>query len=88
VNETISQLENFDYDNLECIKKVVRKTIDFYKLKSHEEVEKTDLGIIRVLHLHSIAEENLLSKIVEFSLNGDSDLSIEGVYKGHIIRNF
>lgn len=88
VKETIIQLENFDDGNLECIQEVVRKAIDFYKLKSREEVQETDLGEIRLLHLISVIEENLLSKIIEQSILGDNDLNIEALYKGHIIRYY
>ncbi|MCY8335253.1 DUF6407 family protein, partial [Bacillus spizizenii] len=69
---------------IECMKKVIRKAIDFYHLKTYEEVEETHVGSVRFLHVHSIMEENMLSKIVVVIRNGETDLDIEGVYEGHV----
>jgi hypothetical protein len=88
VIETIEEINMFDCENMECIKKVIRKAIDFYNLKSYEEVEETHLGSIRFLHIHSIMEENILTKIVEVSRNSKTELDIEGVYEGHVIREY
>jgi hypothetical protein len=88
VIETIEEISKFDYDNLECIKRVIRKAIDVYNLKSYEEVEVTQTGVIRFLHIHSMMEENILSKIVEVSRNSETALDIEGVYEGHVIRDY
>lgn len=88
VDEKISELDGYNKDNLQSIQELIRYTIDFYHLKSYEEVEETEFKTIKVLHLHSIIEENLLSKIIEISLNGDSSLSVEAVYKGHVIRYY
>ncbi len=88
VYTTIEEMCNFDYENLECIKKVIRKAIDVYNLKSFEEVEETQSGAIRFLYLRSMMEENLLSKIVEVTRNSKTELDIEGVYEGHVIRDY
>ncbi|UHA58627.1 DUF6407 family protein [Metabacillus litoralis] len=88
VIETIKEISNFNYENVECIKRVIRKAIDVYHLKSYEEVEETQTGVIRFLHIHSMLEENILSKIVEVSRNSETTLDIEGVYEGHVIRDY
>jgi hypothetical protein len=88
VIETIREINNFDCENKDCLKKIIRKAIDVYNLKSYEEIEENHLGVIRFLHIHSIIEENLLSKIVEASINCETELNIEGVYEGHVIRNY
>ncbi|MCP8616335.1 DUF6407 family protein [Salirhabdus salicampi] len=87
-NEEKGKINNFDSNNTECIKKIIRKAIVFYALKSYEEVEKHHLGSIRILHIHSIVEENLLSKIVYELRNSQQDLNIEGVYEGYVIRDY
>lgn len=68
--------------------KVIRKAIHFYHLKSYEEVEETHLGSVRFLHVHSMMEENMLSKIVAVTRNGTTDLDIEGVYEGYVVREY
>lgn len=88
VNQAKGEINNFDSRNFECNKMIIRKAIDFYNLQSYEEVEETDLGSIRFLHIHSIVEENLLSKIVDELRSGQKDLDIEGVYEGYIIRDY
>jgi hypothetical protein len=85
VNEEKGKINNFDSRSFECIKKIIRQAIDFYNLKSYEEVEETQLGSIRFLHIHSIVEENLLSKIVDELIK---DLNIEGLYEGYVIRDY
>ncbi|OIR60203.1 hypothetical protein BLL41_16940 [Bacillus sp. FMQ74] len=88
VTKTIEDMNSFDRENTECMKKVIRKAIDFYHLKSYEEVEETRLGSIRFLHIHSIMEENMLSKMIVVIRNGNTDLDIEGVYEGHVVREY
>lgn len=88
VYATIKEINNFNDEDLECIKKVIRKAINAYHLKSYEEIEETQYGMIRFLHIHSMMEENLLSKIVEVATNREIELDIESVYKGHIIREY
>ncbi|MEG7284110.1 DUF6407 family protein [Bacillus sp. 0909A] len=88
VKRTIEEMSQFDRDNVECMKKVIRKAIDFYHLKSYEEVEETHLRSIRILHVHSMMEENMLSKMIVVLRNGKTDLDIEGVYEGHVVREY
>ena len=88
VKNTVGGMDNFDEKNLECIKEVVTEAIDFYKLKSYEEVEESQLGKIRFLHIHSIMEENLLSKIAEISMGINKGYYIEDVYEGRVIREY
>ncbi|MDR4432810.1 DUF6407 family protein [Bacillus tequilensis] len=88
VTKTIEEMSPFDRENMECLKKVMRKAIDYYQLKSYEEVEKTDLESVRFLHIHSMMEENMLSKMIVVLRNGKTDLDIEGVYEGHVIREY
>ncbi|MEI1419912.1 DUF6407 family protein [Bacillus cabrialesii] len=88
VTKTIEEMSAFDRENMECLKKVTRKAIDFYHLKSYEEVEETHLGSVRFLHIHSIMEENMLSKMIVVSRNGKTDLDIEDVYAGHVVREY
>ncbi|WP_274379463.1 DUF6407 family protein [Alkalihalobacterium alkalinitrilicum] len=45
-------------------------------------MEYTNQGTIEYLHLHSMAEENLLSKVVTHAINDEINLTIED----HIIR--
>ncbi|KUP37936.1 DUF6407 family protein [Bacillus halotolerans] len=88
VTKTIEEMSSFDRENMECMKKVIRKAIHFYHLKSYEEVEETQLGSVRFLHVHSMMEENMLSKIVVVTRNGTTDLDIEGVYEGFVVREY
>lgn len=88
VTKTIEDMSLFDCENMESLKKVMRKAIDCYHLKSYEEVEKTDLESVRFLYIHSIMEENMLSKMIVVLRNGKTDLDIEGVYEGHVIREY
>ena len=52
----IEEMSIFDSENIECTKKVSSKAIEFYHLKSYEEVEEAHLGSVRFLHVHSIME--------------------------------
>ncbi|MEG7379998.1 DUF6407 family protein [Bacillus subtilis] len=88
VTKTIEEMNPFDRENIECMKKVMRKAIDFYHLKSYEEVEETHLGSVRFLHVHSIIEENMLSKMIVVTRNSKTDLDVEDVYAGHVVREY
>ncbi|MFN7249480.1 MAG: DUF6407 family protein [Anaerobacillus sp.] len=88
VNEAITNTNEFKEDDIEALKDLVRKAVQYFNLKSREEAELTEVGIVRVLHLASIIEENLLSKVVELSLKGGQHLSVEGVYEGQVIRYY
>jgi len=56
IMKTIEEMSIFDSENIECIKKVSSKAIEFYHLKSYEEVEENHLRSVRFLHVHSIME--------------------------------
>ncbi|MCY8901664.1 DUF6407 family protein [Bacillus spizizenii] len=88
VMKAIEEINPFDRESIEYMKKVIRKAIDFYHLKTYEEVEETHVGSVRFLHVHSIMEENMLSKIVVVIRNGETDLDIKGVYEGHVVREY
>lgn len=88
VTKTIEEMNSFDRENMECIKKLIRKAIDFYHLESYEEVEETHSGNVRFLHVHSMMEENMLSKMIVVTRNGKTDLDIEGVYEGYVVREY
>ncbi|MGD6777990.1 DUF6407 family protein [Sutcliffiella horikoshii] len=88
VQKTVEALDHFDKNNTDCIKDVVREAINFYKLNSYEEVEETNEGTRRFLYIHSMMEENLLSKVVELSVGIDRDLYLEEVYQSFVIRQY
>ena len=88
VKKTVAGMDNFDEKNLECIKEVVTEAIDFYKLNSYEEIEESQSGKLKFLHIHSIMEENLLSKIAEIAMGLNEGFNIEDVYEGRVIREF
>jgi hypothetical protein len=86
VNQAVTK--DFKESDNEALKGLVRKAVQYFNLKSREETELTEAGIERVLHLASIIEENLLSRIIELSLKGDCHLRVEGVYEGKVIRYY
>ncbi len=88
ITRTIEEMSPFDRENKECLKTVMRKAIDFYHFTSYEEVEKNHFGSVRFLHIHSMIEENMLSKMIVVLRNGKTDLDIEGVYEGHVIKEY
>ncbi|MCO4852169.1 DUF6407 family protein [Bacillus vallismortis] len=88
VTKTIEEMSPFDRENMECIKKIIRKAIDYYHLQSYEEVEETHVGSLRFLHIYSMMEENMLSKMVVVTRNGEIDLGIEDVYEGYVVREY
>ncbi|ART75094.1 hypothetical protein B4U37_03110 [Sutcliffiella horikoshii] len=88
VQKTVEAMDHFDKNNMDCVKDVVRDAINFYKLNSYEEVEETNEGTTRSLYIHSMVEENLLSKVVELSVGTDRDLYLEEVYQSFVIRQY
>ena len=88
VQNTVKAMDRFDKNNMDCIKDVVREATNFYKLNSYEEVEETNEGTTRFLYLHSMMEENLLSKVVEISVGTDRDVYLEEVYQSFVIRQY
>ncbi|MCA1031152.1 DUF6407 family protein [Bacillus timonensis] len=88
VKNTIAGINNYEKDNLECNRELVRKAIEFYKMQSYEEVETTEQGTTKLLHVRSMAEENLLSKIVDIALERENECGIEEVYESRVIREY
>ncbi|UCZ53912.1 DUF6407 family protein [Bacillus shivajii] len=86
VNQAIKKYD-FSKDHVETNRALVREAIEFYQLKSYEEVEITKEGTNRILHLHSIMDENLLSKIIELAIKSNPP-SVEAVYNGRVIRYY
>ncbi len=77
VLEKIRSMENFDANNRNSIKEVIRLAIEDFRFKSKERAE--------VLYLASDVEENLLSKIAEFALGNEEETNIETIYEGYVI---
>ena len=88
VQNTVKAIDHFDKNNMDCIKNIVREAINFYKLNSYKEVEETNEGTRRFLYIHSMMEENLLSKVVELSVGIDRDIFLEEVYQSFVIRQY
>lgn len=88
VMKVIEEINLFDCESIECMKKVIRKVIDFYYLKMYEEVEEIYVGSVWFLYVYFIMEENMLFKIVVVIRNGEIDLDIEGVYEGYVVREY
>ncbi|MEB1809300.1 MAG: DUF6407 family protein [Bacillaceae bacterium] len=86
VRETTSRMTEFNVKNNDHLKKVIREALAYYEMKSHEEVEETEQGTIEYLYIHSMIEENLLSKVITQTINDDFDHSIEEIYQGYVIR--
>lgn len=88
VQESIHHIKGFDSTNSEDIKEVIRLAINHYGFKTEEKVETTEVGKIEVIHLASIVEENMLSKIAELACGHEEETSIEVIYKGYVVRNY
>ncbi|NLP52501.1 DUF6407 family protein [Bacillus sp. RO1] len=88
VQNTLKDMGHFDKKNTECMKELVREAIYFYKLNSYEEDEETNEGTMKYLYIHSMMEENLLSKVVGLSMGIDRGFDLEEVYQGCVIREY
>jgi hypothetical protein len=88
IREQKGKLENFNPSSLAHLRNMVTLGIDSFKLKSYEEVEKINHEETRFLYVNSMAEENLLTKMIQLSFEHESELTIEDVYKGRIIRKY
>ncbi|MCT8136879.1 hypothetical protein H1D32_03380 [Anaerobacillus sp. CMMVII] len=84
VQDTIESMKDFDPNNRDCLKKVIRIAIDDFKFSSQEKVE--ELNGQEVLYIASVVEENLLSKIA--TLANEEEVSVEAVYEGHVVRKY
>ncbi len=58
----------------------IREALDFYQMKSHIEQEKEPH-----LYLDSIAEENMLTRLVEAT---GEYADIESAFEGRVTRNY
>lgn len=88
VNEVLEGASGFDSSDKGCIRGIIRKAIKFYRLKSYEEAEQTDTSIIYILHIDSMIEENVLTKVVELVVSPGTDRGIEFVYDGKVYRHY
>ncbi|WP_456275345.1 DUF6407 family protein [Bacillus sp. AK128] len=88
ISQYSKKFKNIDPSNLDLIKELVNLAIDSFKLKSFVEVEVVNNQENSFLYVHSMAEENSLSKIVQLAIGDGSDLSIEEVFRGQIIRQY
>ncbi|WP_246939525.1 DUF6407 family protein [Bacillus pinisoli] len=88
IQQQIEMIQGFDSSNNQNIQEVVRKTIKHYQLKSFEELEESSNGTLIYLYIHSMAEENILNRVVTLSTNMNSDMSVEAVYEGKVIRQY
>ncbi|GAE35496.1 DUF6407 family protein [Halalkalibacter akibai] len=85
VKETKQSLKEFDPNNDQHIKDIVRKAIQYYDLQSTEKVEDPEKSV-ETLYVASMIEENILSKITELASENSELDSIEALYNGFIIR--
>jgi hypothetical protein len=88
IKEQKDKIVNFNPSNLDHLRNMVTLGIDSFKLKSFEEVEDMNGENSNFLYVHSMAEENLLTKIIQLSFDYESELTIEDVYHGQIIRQY
>lgn len=58
----------------------IKEALDFYQMKSHMEQEEEPH-----LYLDSIAEENMLTRLVEAT---DQYADIEAAFDGRVTRNY
>ena len=84
--EALLHLNIFDAANMSCVKEVIKLAITYYELKSEERVELVEGRNIEVLYLHSMMEENILTKVVELTTGKKDEITIEAVYNGSIVR--
>ncbi|WP_088103288.1 DUF6407 family protein [Halalkalibacter urbisdiaboli] len=79
-------VNNITADNPLSITEVIKVAIDYYRLNSTEKVERTETGEVKILYIASMAEENMLTKIVTLIAGEDAD--IESAYNGCIVRAY
>ncbi|MDT8859678.1 DUF6407 family protein [Alkalihalobacillus sp. MEB130] len=85
VQDQIKKIEQFDCSKSE-IKTIIKSAIQYYDLKSEEIIDETESGAAGVLYLASMAEENILTKIVYLSSGNKTGNSLEQVYNSRIVR--
>ena len=69
--------------SLNQIQDLVQSAIDYYDLKSFIQLNIAEEK--KVLHIVSMAEENILTKIVQIAI-GNEDITVEFVFEGYVIR--
>ncbi|GAE27834.1 hypothetical protein JCM9140_3995 [Halalkalibacter wakoensis JCM 9140] len=67
------------------LRKVIREAITYYQLKTFAKVENDGSEDREVLYIASIAEENMLLKLVEL-LSEDEEKSMEMIYDSRVVR--
>lgn len=82
VQEASKSLPNFDPKNDNIIKELIVKAIEYYQLQTVVGEE------MKVIYINSMAEENILSRLVELTRGEGSEMSIESLYEGCIVRNY
>lgn len=84
----IENISDFDTRTSKSIKKVIRSTIKDFKFRSVVKVKETETGGCEILYLASAVEEKLLSKIAEFAIGSEEEVSIESIYEGYVVRKY
>lgn len=83
VRDTIQQIKDFNSNDLNHVKEVIRLAIVYYDLKTFEKFEERE-----ILYIASIIEENMLSKIASLTIANGKESSIEYIYHGYVVRNY
>ncbi|MBB6454919.1 Na+/phosphate symporter [Salirhabdus euzebyi] len=88
VQQRILEKKNYNSHNYQDIKDIIKQGIHYYQLNSAEKLHDTEEGKKEVLYIHSMMEENILSKIATLASNNDGEINIEAIYEGYIVRNY
>jgi hypothetical protein len=86
VQDTIQNIDDFDANNINSIKKLIRLVIEDFQFGT--EVEETEIEGNEVLYIASSVEEDLLSQIAEFAVGTEEETSIEAVFEGCVVRKY
>ncbi len=78
--EATTNIAQFHPRNTEHLKELIRLAIEQFQMKSVEKVEQGST----YLYLTSMAEENILSKILELATG--EEMNLEDIYNSQIIR--
>lgn len=84
VQATIQQMDAFQKENKDHLKKLLTLGINQFQFKSSVKKETIPSGNYEVLYLASMAEENLLVKILELAT--EKEVDIEEIFEGNIVR--
>ncbi|WP_078553645.1 DUF6407 family protein [Bacillus alkalicellulosilyticus] len=88
VKDSIETITSYQSDNKENVKHIVKSALKTFPLKSHEQTEVVANQEVVIIYLHSIMEENILTKIVQEASENMENLDIEALYEGRVIRNY